>query len=194
VKAVLDKADFTFETNTKPVRVRIGTMEKLFDHPRLAAAMWRYCRFVPSFYAFEMPGHNLLLDDARGLRGTLFLVYRKPGMRVYYIEGRVERGRMGNPFAVGAKMVVIYRYWQNAEGFHSHLQTWTALDSALLSFITRPFRHYIRSRQEEFIAYINMNIAQGGEFAQINPAEFQSPIEQEGDGIAIREFAEIFGK
>jgi hypothetical protein len=192
VQLVLKKADFTFETKTQPVQVRLETMEKLFDHPRLAAAMWRYCHFSPSFYAVEMPGKNIDLDDAKGLHGILYLVHQQPGERIYYIEGRVERGRMNNPFAVGAKMVVIYRYWHDAEGFHSHLRTWTTLDSAILSFITRPFRRYIRSRQEEFIAYINSNIAQGGQFAQLNPSEFYGPIKQEGDAIAIKEFEEIF--
>lgn len=193
VQAVIKGADFTFETSTKPVRVRIETMEKLFDNPCLAAAMWRHCQFVPTLFAFEQPGKNLVVDDSRGLRGTLYLVHQQPGARVYYIEGRVEKGRMKNPFAVGAKMVVVYRYWQNAEGFQSHLNTWTALDSGLLSAVTRPFRKYIRFRQEEFIAYIMANIAQGGEFAQIRPAEFLDPIKREGDRIAIREFTEVFG-
>ena len=168
-------------------------MEKLFENPCLAAAMWRYCQFVPNFYAFELPGKNLVLDDAKGLRGTLYLVHQEPGMRVYYIEGRVEKGRMKNPFAVGAKMVVVYRYRQSPEGFESHLNTWTTLDSTLLSLVTRPFRGYIRSRQEDFIAYIMRNMAQGGEFAQIHPGEFQDPIKQEGDVFAIRQFAEVFG-
>ncbi len=193
VTAVIEKADFTFETSTKPVRVRLETMDKLFDNPCLAAAMWRHCQFVPSLYAFELPGKNVVIDDSKGLRGTLFLVHQQPGLRVYYIEGRVEKGRMKNPFAVDAKMVVLYRYWHNAAGFQSQLHTWTTLDSALLSLITRPFRKYIRTRQEEFISYITKNISQGGEFAQIHPAEFQEPIKQEGDIIAIRQFAEVFG-
>ena len=193
VQTVVQKADFTFETTTRPAQVRVETMERLFDHPRLAAAMWRFCQFAPTFYAFELPGRNLLIDDARGLHGTLYLVHQHPGMRIYYIEGRVEKGRMKNPFAVGAKMVVVYRYWQGAEGFQSHLNTWTTLDSAMLSLITRPFRRYIRSRQEEFIAYITTNMSQGGEFAQRHPAEFLEPIRQEGDAIAIRQFAQIFG-
>ena len=194
VQAVVQEADFTFETSTNPVRVRLETMEKLFDNPCLAAAMWRHCQFVPSIYAFELPGKSLVVDDSRGLRGTLVLVHQQPGMRVYYIEGRVEKGRMKNPFAVGAKMVVVYRYWQSPAGFQSHLNTWTTLDSALLSLITRPFRKYIRSRQEEFIAYIMRNMSQGGEFAQIHPAEFLEPIKREGDAIAIRQFAEVFGR
>ncbi|HWQ09735.1 MAG TPA: hypothetical protein VN436_11520, partial [Holophaga sp.] len=164
VQTVVRKADFTFETTTKPAQVRIETMEKLFDHPRLAAAMWRYCRFSPTFYAFDLPGKDILIDDGKGLHGTLYMVCQQPGMRIYYIEGRVEKGRMNNPFAVGAKMVVVYRYWQGTEGFQCHLNTWTTLDSAMLSLITRPFRKYIRSRQEEFIAYITSNMSQGGEF------------------------------
>ena len=136
---------------------------------------------------------DLLIDDGKGLHGTLYMVHQQPGMRIYYIEGRVEKGRMGNPFPVGAKMVVVYRYWQGTEGFQCHLNTWTALDSAMLSLITRPFRKYIRSRQEEFIAYITMNMSQGGEFAQRHPAEFLDPIKREGDTIAIRQFGKVFG-
>lgn len=193
VQRVLKRSDFTFQIATKPVKVRLATMDKLFDRPRLAAAMWRHCRFVPALYASESPGHVLDIDDARGLHGTLFLVHRQPGLRIYYIEGRVERGRMGNPMAVGAKMVVAYRYWESGEGFQTLLSTWTALDSAVLAVLTKPFRRYVRRRQEEFIAYINGNIALGGEFAQLSAHEFKEPIQREGDPIAIRQYREVFG-
>jgi hypothetical protein len=193
VEAVVRKPDFTFETHTKPVPVRFSTMERLFDHPRLAAAMWRHCQFVPSFYAVEEPGRQLTIEDGIGLKGTLTLVYRQYGQRVYLVDGRVEKGRMGNPMAVGARMVVVYRYWEGPKGFQSYLRTWTTLDSALLSVISRPFKSYIKRRQEEFIAYINGNIAKGGQFAQIDPHEFWDPIRKEGDPVAIRQFGQVFG-
>ncbi len=194
VRSVVDNPDFTFSTDTTPMKVRTAIMDKLFDHPRLAAAMWRYCQFVPTLYATEHPNGDLTIDDGRGLRGTLTTVFKGPGLRIFYIEGRVEKGRMGNPFAVGAKMVVTYRYGDTPKGFVSHLQTWTTLDSALLSFVSRPFRSYIRRRQQEFIAYINFNIAQGGAFAQLHPQDFRKPIQLEGDPIAIRQFESVFGK
>ena len=193
-EAILRKPDFTFKTETPAARVRLATMDKLFDNPRLAAAMWRDCRFVPKLYAFVLPGEGLMIDDTKGLHGTLTLAYREPGQRVYLIDGRVEKWRMGNPFAVGAKMVVIYRYWENGKGFHSHLQTWTTLDSALLGVVARPFRSYIQRRQEEFMAYIMGNMAQGGEFADRNADEFLGPLQREGDQVAIRQFLEVFKK
>jgi hypothetical protein len=193
-QAIVAKPDFTFETRTQPVRVRMATMDQLFDHPRLAAAMWRYCQFAPTFYTFELPEHGLLMDDTKGLRGTLALAYRQPGLRVYIADGRVETGRMGNPFPVGAKMVTVYRYWEGPKGFESHLQTWTTLDSALLGFLSRPFRGYIKKRQEEFIAYINLCIATGGSFAEIDPEEFRDPIRREGDPVAIQQYQDVFGK
>jgi hypothetical protein len=189
---IVRRPDFTFQTNTPPAQVRLATMEKLFDHPRLAAAMWRECQFVPKLYAFALPARGLIVDDASGLRGTMTLAYREPGLRVYLIEGRVERGRMGNPFPVSAKMVIIYKYWDGPRGFQSHLQTWTTLDSALLGALTRPFRKYIQRRQEEFMAYIMGNMAKGGEFADRSAEEFLGPIQREGDPIAIRQFLEIF--
>ena len=67
------------------------------------------------------------------------------------------------------------------------------MDSALLGFLSRPFRKYIQHRQEEFIAYINGNIAQGAEFAESSPGEFREPIRREGDPVAIRQFHEAFG-
>ena len=193
-EAILRKPDFTFQTTTPPARVRLATMDKLFDHPRLAAAMWRDCQFVPKLYAFTLPDQGLVIDDTRGLKGTLTLAFRDPGRRVYLIDGRVEKWRMGNPFAVGARMVVIYRYWEGHAGFQSHLQTWTTLDSALLGVIARPFRSYIQHRQEEFIAYIMGNMAQGGEFADRNYEEFLGPLQREGDTVAVREFIEVFKK
>jgi len=191
---IIRNPDFTFQTTTQPAHVRVVTMEKLFDHPRLAAAMWRECQFVPNLYAFALPARGLIIDDSHGLRGTMTLAYREPGLRVYLIEGRVERGRMGNPFPVGAKMVVIYKYGEGPKGFQSHLQTWTTLDSALLGALTRPFRKFIQRRQEQFMGYIMGNMAKGGEFAESSFDDFLGPIEREGDAIAIRQFHETFKK
>jgi hypothetical protein len=189
---ILRKPDFTFQTNTRPANVRLTTMEQLFDHPRLAAAMWRECQFVPKLYAFALPARGLMIDDGLGLRGTLTLAFREPGMRVYLIDGRVDRWRMGNPFPVGAKMLVIYKYQEGPRGFQSHLQTWTTLDSAVLGVVTRPFRKYIQRRQEEFIAYIMGNMAMGGEFAETTHDDFLGPIQREGDPVAARQFVEVF--
>lgn len=191
---IVRKADFVFETRTAPKRVRLAAMEELFDHPRLGAAMWRHCQFVPSFYAFLHPGGAWSIDDTRGLRGTMHLLFHRPGLRVYFVEGRAEQGRLKTPFAVSARMLTVYRYWEGPKGFESHLQTWTALDSALLGIVARPFRGYIRQRQDEFIAYINGNVATFGEFAAVDPREFLGPLRREGDPQAIREFEKLFLK
>ncbi len=194
VEEVLKRADFAFETRTPPKRVRLAAMEKLFDHPRLGAAMWRHCQFVPGFYCFVYPDGSWSIDDTRGLKGTLTLLVKKPGLRVYLVEGRAEQGRLKTPFAVGARMVSVYRYWEGPRGFESHLQTYTTLDSALLGIVARPFRGYIRQRQDEFIAYINGNIATFGEFAAVDPLEFQGPLRREGDPAVLREFETLFGR
>jgi len=189
---ILKRADFVFETRTQPKQVRLATMEKLFDHPILGAAMWRHCRFVPGFYAFLHPDGSWSIDDTRGLRGTLRLVYRRPGHRVYLVQGRAEQGRLKTPFPVGARMLTSYRYWEGKHGFESHLQTWTALDSAVLGVLAKPFKGYIRGRQDEFIAYINGNVATFGEFAELSPRDFHGPLKQDGDPIALREFEALF--
>ena len=189
---IISRADFIFETQTPPKHVRLATMEKLFDHPRLASAMWRHCQFVPAFYAFIHPDGAWSIDDARGLKGTLRLVYHRPGHRVYLVEGVAEKGRLKTPFAVGAKMLTSYRYWEGKNGFETHLQTWTALDSALLGAMARPFRGYIKRRQDEFIAYINGNVATFGEFADLSPRDFHGPLKRDGDAIALRDFETLF--
>lgn len=190
---IVKRADFVFETRTQPKHVRLATMEKLFDHPVLGAAMWRHCQFVPGFYAFTHPDGAWSINDTRGLKGTLRLVYQRPGHRVYLVEGRAEKGRLPVvPFSVGAKMLTSYRYWEGRSGFESHLHTWTALDSAVLGVMSRPFRPYIRGRQDEFIAYINGNVATFGEFADMSPKDFHAPLKRDGDPIALREFEAIF--
>jgi hypothetical protein len=189
---IVKRADFVFDTRTQPKQVRLATMEKLFDHPILGAAMWRHCQFVPSFYAFIHPDGRWSIDDTRGLRGTLRLVYHRPGHRVYLVQGRAEQGRLKTPFPVGARMLTSYRYWEGKNGFESHLQTWTALDSAVLGVLARPFRGYIRGRQDEFIAYINGNVATFGEFADLSPRDFHGPLKRDGDPIALREFEALF--
>lgn len=189
---IVQHADFVFESRTPPRKVRLATMEKLFNHPRLAAAMWRNCQFVPAFFVFLHPDGAWSLDDGRGLTGTLRLVYRRPGHRVYLVEGRAARGRLKTPFAVGARMLTSYRYWEGPQGFESDLQTWTSLDSALLGFVARPFRGYIKERQDQFIAYINGNVASFGEFADLDPMDFYGPLKRDGDPVALREFKALF--
>jgi hypothetical protein len=190
---IVKRADFVFETRTQPKHVRLATMEKLFDHPTLGAAMWRHCQFVPRFYAFIHPDGAWSIDDTRGLKGTLRLVYQRPGHRVYLVEGRAEKGRLPVvPFSVGAKMLTSYHYWEGKTGFESHLHTWTALDSAVLGVMSRPFRPHIRGRQDEFIAYINGNVATFGEFADLSPGDFHGPLKRDGDPLALREFESIF--
>ena len=190
---IVKRADFVFETRTQPKHVRLATMEKLFDHPVLGAAMWRHCQFVPGFYAFIHPDGAWSINDTRGLKGTLRLVYQRPGHRVYLVEGRAEKGRLPVvPFSVGAKMLTSYRYWEGKNGFESHLHTWTALDSAVLGVMSRPFRPYIRGRQDEFIAYINGNVATFGEFADLSPKNFHEPLKRDGDAVALRDFEAIF--
>jgi len=189
---IVQRADFIFETRTQPKQVRLATMEQLFDHPRLSAAMWRHCQFVPGFYAFIHPEGDWSIDDTRGLKGTLRLVYHQPGHRIYLVVGRADKGRLKTPFSVGARMLTSYRYWEGKRGFESHLQTWTALDSALLGVVSRPFRPYIRGRQDEFIAYINGNVASFGEFAELSPQNFHAPLKRDGDAVALREFEILF--
>jgi len=63
-----------------------------------------------------------------------------------------------------------------------------------MSVVARPFRKYIQRRQEEFIAYIMGNMAQGGEFADRHHDEFSGPILREGDPVAMRQFLEVFRK
>jgi len=189
---IVKRSDFVFETRTQPKHVRLATMEKLFDHPRLASAMWRHCQFVPGFYAFIHPDGAWSIDDTRGLRGVLQMVYQAPGHRVYLVEGRAEKGRLKTPFAVGARMLTSYRYWEGKNGFESHLQTWTALDSAILGVLSRPFRGYIKGRQDEFIAYINGNVATFGEFSELGPRDFFGPLKRDGDPVALREFEALF--
>jgi hypothetical protein len=189
---IVKRADFVFETRTQPKHVHLPTMEKLFDHPVLGAAMWRYCQFVPKFYAFTHPDGAWSIDDTKGLKGTLRLVYRRPGHRVYLVEGRAERGRLKAPFAVGARMLTSYRYWEGKNGFESQLQTWTALDSAVLGVLARPLRGYIKGRQDEFIAYINGNIALFGEFAELSPRDFYGPLKRDGDPMALHDYEALF--
>jgi len=189
---IMKRADFAFETRTQPKHVRLATMEKLFDHPRLGAAMWRQCKFVPGFYAFTHPDGAWSVDDTRGLKGTLRLVYQRPGHRVYLVEGVAERGRLKVPIPVGARMLTSYRYWEGKNGFESSLQTWTALNSAVLGVLARTIRGYIKGRQDEFIVYINGNIATFGEFADLNPEDFHGVLKRDGDVMALREFETIF--
>ena len=193
VEDILGRANFDFTSRTEPKRVRPATMEKLFDHPRMSVAMWRQCQFVPAFFAQEVSNREWKLDDTQGLRAGLRLIYAKPGWRIYLVDGVAAKGRLKTPFAVSARMAVSYRYWEDGKGFHSEIRTWTALDSALLGFMARPFHGYIKSRQDQFIAYINGNIAAFGEAAELAPGDFLDRLKQEGDGGALREYETLFG-
>jgi len=192
VQEIVTKAHFAFQARTQPRKVRLATMERIFEHPRLGVAVWRTCGFVPEFQAFTHLDGSFSLDDGRGLKATLWLVAQKPGQRIYLVEGLVEKGRLKNPFEVRARMVTIYRYWEEQGRYVSHLQTWTQLDSSLLGFAAKPFHGYLKSRQEQFIEYVNANIASFGEFADLRPHDFEPLIRRDGDARALREFEQIF--
>ncbi len=193
VEDILARKDFDFTSRTEPKRVRPVTMERLFDHPRMSVAMWRQCQFQPPFFAQERSPRDWSLDDMQGLRAGLHLVYAKPGWRIYLVDGHADKGWHKSPVAVSARMVASYRYQEGPKGFESEIHTWTALDSALLGFMARPFYGFIRHRQEEFIAYINGNIAAFGEAAELAPGDFLDRLKQEGDGESLRQFDLLFG-
>lgn len=193
VEDILGRANFEFTSRTEPKRVLPATMEKLFDHPRMSVAMWRQCRFEPPFFAQETSPKEWSLNDLRGLRAGLRLVYSKPGWRIYLVDGMAEKGWHKSPVAVSARMVASYRYWEGPKGFESEIHTWTALDSALLGFMARPFYGFIKHRQEEFIAYTTTNIAAFGEAAELAPGDFLERLKQEGDSASLREYETLFG-
>jgi hypothetical protein len=174
VQALVEQSDFQFQTSTTPKKVKVASMEMLFEHPRLSAAMWRHCQFAPSFFAFEEDSKTFFIDDTKGLTGRLTLLYSTPGHRIYWVQGRAEAGRL-KPFApaVSAQMITSYRYWETEKGFETQLDTWTKLDNALLGFLAQPFRRYLQGRQDEFITYINSNIALFGESTELNSTEFK---------------------
>lgn len=193
VSDIVARANFDFTSRAEPRKVQAATMEKLFDHPRLSVALWRQCQFAPSFFALVSGPDRWSLDDTRGLRADLRLVYARPGWRIYLVDGHADRGWRGVPVAVTARMVASYRYWEGPKGYESEVHTWTALDSALLGFMARPFYGVIHARQEEFIAYINRNIAVFGEAAELAPSDFLPRLKQDGDAEACQEYQRLFG-
>jgi hypothetical protein len=175
VQALVEQSDFQFQTSTVPKKVKVASMEMLFDHPRLSSAMWRHCQFTPSFFAFEEAPNTFSINDTKGLTGRLTLLYSVPGHRIYWVQGRAEAGRL-KPFApaISAQMITSYRYRETEKGFETQLDTWTKLDNALLGFLAQPFQKYVKGRQDEFIAYINSNISLFGESMNLNIKEFEN--------------------
>jgi hypothetical protein len=109
------------------------------------------------------------------------------------VQGRAEAGRL-KPFApaIGAQMITSYRYWETDKGFETQLDTWTKLDNALLGYLAQPFRKYVRGRQDEFIAYINSNIALFGESIEVNGADFKNSIFLKSDPKIIPKEVALF--
>jgi hypothetical protein len=195
VIALIERSDFQFQTSTLPKRVKLSSMETLFDHPRMSSAMWRHCKFSPSFYAFEEAPNTFFIDDTKGLTGRLVLLYSVPGHRIYWVQGKAEAGRL-KPFApaVSAQMITSYRYWETNQGFQTQLDTWTKLDNVLLGFLAQPFRRYVQGRQDEFIAYINSNIALFGESIELNSIEFRDSGLILADPRIQRDFTRLYSK
>ena len=195
VIAIVERSDFQFQTSTAPKKAKLSSMEILFDHPRMSAAMWRHCQFAPSFYAFEETPNTFFIDDTKGLTGRLVLLYSVPGHRIYWVQGKAEAGRL-KPFApaVSAQMITSYRYWETNQGFKTQLDTWTKLDNVLLGFLAQPFRRYVQGRQDEFITYINSNIALFGESLELNSSEFQDSKLISSDPRISRDFIKLYSK
>lgn len=195
VQALVEQSDFQFQTSTAPKKVKAASMEMLFEHPRLSAAMWRHCQFAPSFFVFEETPNTFSINDTKGLTGRLTLLYSVPGHRIYWVQGKAEAGRL-KPFApaVGAQMITSYRYFETEKGFETQLDTWTKLDNALLGLLAQPFRKYIQGRQDEFIGYINSNIALFGESTEVNSAEFRDSGLVLADPRIQRDFNRLYSK
>jgi len=193
--ALVERSDFQFQTSTAPKKVKLSTMEILFNHPRMSAAMWRHCQFAPSFFAFEETPNTFFIDDTKGLTGRLVLLFSVPGHRIYWVQGKVEAGRL-KPFApeVSAQMITSYRYWETNQGFQTQLDTWTKLDNPLLGFLAQPFHRYVQGRQDEFIGYINSNIALFGESIELNSIEFRDSDLILADPRIQRDFTRLYSK
>ena len=195
VQVIVERSEFQFQTLTVPKKVKLSSMEILFDHPRMSAAMWRHCGFTPSFFAFEEAPNTFFIDDAMGLTGSLILLYSVPGHRIYWVKGNAEAGRL-KPFApaVSAQMITSYRYWETDKGFETQLDTWTKLDNTLFGFLALPFRKYIKGRQDEFISYINSNIALFGESTEHNTVDFTDSKLISSDPRTQRDFKKLYPK
>ncbi len=195
IQLIVDQSDFQFQTSTLPKKVKLATMEKLFDHPRLSASLWRQCQFVPAFFAFEETRDTFVINDTQGLTGRLTLIYSVPGHRIYWVEGHADTGRL-KPFApsVSAQMITSYRYWETEKGFETRLETWTKLDNSLLGLLAQPFKKYVKNRQDEFINYINNNIALFGESTELNFTEFRDSIFISTDPRLLNEFNKLYKK
>ena len=193
VLSILGNYDFKFKTITVPKPVKINSMEILFDNPRLSAAMWRQCEFSPSFFAFEESPTSFSIDDTQGLKAKLRLLYRVPGHRIYLVEGVAESGRL-NSFSplIRAQMLTSYRYRVTPSGFETELTTWTKLDSQLLGYLSKPFHRYVQGRQDEFIAYINNNIASFGASTEVNILEFRNSKSISEDPVSSRVFNKLY--
>ncbi len=195
VQVLVERSDFQFQTSTVPKKVKLSSMEILFDHPRMSAAMWRHCQFAPSFFAFEETPNTFFIDDAIGLTGRLVLLYSSPGHRIYWVQGKAEAGRLKQfAPAVSVQMITSYRYWETDNGFETQLDTWTKLDNVLLGFLTQPFRKYVKSRQDEFIAYINNNIAIFGESMELNTTDLKDSKLILSDPRIHRDFFKLYSK
>lgn len=194
-QVIVERSDFQFQTSTGPKKVKAASMETLFDHPRLSAAMWRHCQFAPSFFAFEEATNTFFIDDTKGLTGRLILLYSVPGHRIYWVQGKAAAGRL-KPFApaVSAQMITSYRYWETDKGFETQLDTWTKLDNEFFGLLVQPFRKYVKGRQDEFIAYINGNIALFGETIDINLVEFEKSLSISQDKTARKDYEYLFIK
>ena len=91
-------------------------------------------------------------------------------------------------------MITSYPYWDTEKGFETQWDTWTKLDNVLLGFLTQPFRKYVKGRQDEFISYINSNIALFGESTELNAAEFQDSKLLSSDPRIQRDLSKIYPK
>ena len=91
-------------------------------------------------------------------------------------------------------MITSYPYWDTEKGFETQWDTWTKLDNVLLGFLTQPFRKYVKGRQDEFIAYINGNIALFGETIDINLVEFGNSLSVSSDKTASKDYEYLFTK
>jgi len=149
----------------------------------------------PLFSHLKKPPTLFLLMTPRVSRDVSLCFIPSPAIVFIGFRVRPKAGRL-KPFApaVGAQMITSYRYWETEKGFETQLDTWTKLDNALLGFLAQPFRKYVQGRQDEFIGYINSNIALFGESIELNSIEFRDSDLILADPRIQRDFTRLYSK
>jgi hypothetical protein len=133
VQALAERPD-VFYSASFTWRCSPETWERILDQPLLMGQLWEAYGFLPA-YRFSSRGDTLHVVDPTGLVGDVLLLNRSPGVRTWFVLGKLDHWAV--PVLNEGKALFVLTSRPVAEGIAAELQVKVKASSALGHLVLR---------------------------------------------------------